>query len=202
MRCSASNLCSLSTHTSTIRLCAIGIPRPSSDKVKSYKIFRRSISEKLKFLFLLLVMNNSALFSPFFFFFFLVSWENQFRIGYVLGPGKFQLDDVQSALSLCTHLIYGFAGINAETFEVVPLKPSLDTGVGYSYYKLVTQLKRSFPNLKIYLSIGGNADPDDETHKYLVLVSILYTLFSKRDSNVKVTFLSFIAEMDIFFFII
>ncbi|PBC29668.1 Chitinase protein Idgf4 [Apis cerana cerana] len=85
------------------------------------------------------------------------------------GPGKFQLDDVQSALSLCTHLIYGFAGINAETFEVVPLKPSLDTGVGYSYYKLVTQLKRTFPNLKIYLSIGGNADPDDETHKYLVL---------------------------------
>lgn len=99
------------------------------------------------------------------------------KINFVfLGPGKFQLDDVQSALSLCTHLIYGFAGINAETFEVVPLKPSLDTGVGYSYYKLVTQLKRTFPNLKIYLSIGGNADPDDETHKYLVLVSV-YTLF-------------------------
>ncbi|OAD57983.1 Chitinase-like protein Idgf4 [Eufriesea mexicana] len=85
------------------------------------------------------------------------------------GPGKFQLDDVRSALSLCTHLIYGFAGINAETFEVVPLNPSLDTGAGYSYYKLTTQLKRSFPELKIYLSIGGNADPEDGTHKYLVL---------------------------------
>lgn len=104
-------------------------------------------------------------------------WKSSLKINFVfLGPGKFQLDDVQSALSLCTHLIYGFAGINAETFEVVPLKPSLDTGVGYSYYKLVTQLKRTFPNLKIYLSIGGNADPDDETHKYLVLVSV-YTLF-------------------------
>lgn len=120
------------------------------------------------------IFNNSAL-SSFFFFFPFEIFVN-FGSNIFLGPGKFQLDDVQSALSLCTHLIYGFAGINAETFEVVPLKPSLDTGVGYSYYKLVTQLKRTFPNLKIYLGIGGNADPDDETHKYLVLVSV-YTLF-------------------------
>ncbi|KOC70074.1 Chitinase-like protein Idgf4 [Habropoda laboriosa] len=89
------------------------------------------------------------------------------------GPGKFQLDDVRPALSLCTHLVYGFAGINAETFEVVPLSPSLDTGAGYSYYKLTTQLKKAFPDLKIYLSIGGNADPPEDTHKYLLLVSIV-----------------------------
>ncbi|XP_017876180.1 chitinase-like protein EN03 isoform X2 [Ceratina calcarata] len=85
------------------------------------------------------------------------------------GPGKFQLDDVRSALNLCTHLIYGFAGIKADTYEVTPLNPNLDTGSGYSYYKLTTQLKRSFPELKIYLGIGGNADPDFETHKYLLL---------------------------------
>ena len=85
------------------------------------------------------------------------------------GPGKFQLEDVRSALSLCTHLIYGFAGIKSDTFEVVPLNPNLDTGAGYSYYKLATQLKKSFPELKVYLSIGGNADPEDETHKYLVV---------------------------------
>ncbi|CAK9826483.1 Chitinase-like protein Idgf4 [Anthophora retusa] len=85
------------------------------------------------------------------------------------GPGKFQLEDVRPALSLCTHLVYGFAGINAETFEVVPLNPNLDTGAGYSYYKLTTQLKKSFPDLKIYLSIGGNADPEEDTHKYLVV---------------------------------
>ncbi|XP_076756308.1 imaginal disc growth factor 4 isoform X1 [Xylocopa sonorina] len=85
------------------------------------------------------------------------------------GPGKFQLDDVRSALSLCTHLVYGFAGINAETFEVVHLNPALDTGAGYSYYKLATQLRKAFPDLKVYLSIGGNADPEEETHKYLVL---------------------------------
>ncbi|XP_053984569.1 chitinase-like protein EN03 isoform X1 [Hylaeus volcanicus] len=84
------------------------------------------------------------------------------------GPGKFQIDDVRPALALCTHLIYGYAGINAETFEVVPLHPNLDTGAGYAYYRLATQLKRDFPELKIYLGIGGNADPEEDTHKYLV----------------------------------
>ncbi|XP_047351207.1 chitinase-like protein EN03 [Vespa velutina] len=85
------------------------------------------------------------------------------------GPGKFQLEDVRPALSLCTHLIYGFAGINPDTFEIISLNPNLDTGAGYAYYRLTTQLKKSFPDLKVYLSIGGNADPYEETHKYLTL---------------------------------
>ncbi|RLU15279.1 hypothetical protein DMN91_012273 [Ooceraea biroi] len=84
------------------------------------------------------------------------------------GPAKFQLEDTRPALSLCTHLIYGYAHINSN-FEITPGSPSLDTGSGYSYYRLATQLKRSFPDLKIYLSVGGNSDPYDEEHKYLVL---------------------------------
>ncbi|KAL0106418.1 hypothetical protein PUN28_016264 [Cardiocondyla obscurior] len=84
------------------------------------------------------------------------------------GPAKFQLEDVKPALSLCTHLIYGYAHINSD-FEIVPGSPSLDTGSGYSYYRLATQLKRTYPDLKIYLSVGGNSDPYDEEHKYLVL---------------------------------
>ncbi|XP_034943964.1 chitinase-like protein Idgf4 [Chelonus insularis] len=85
------------------------------------------------------------------------------------GPGKFQVEDLRPAASLCTHLIYGFAGINADSHEAIPLNPNLDTGAGYAFYKFVTQLKRTFPDLKVYLSIGGNADPDSETHKYLTL---------------------------------
>lgn len=88
------------------------------------------------------------------------------------GPAKFQIEDVKSALSLCTHLIYGYAHINSD-FEIVPGSPSLDTGSGYSYYRLATQLKRSFPDLKVYLSVGGNSDPYDEEHKYLTLVSVI-----------------------------
>ncbi|KAG7212241.1 hypothetical protein KM043_012572 [Ampulex compressa] len=59
--------------------------------------------------------------------------------------------------------------ITSENFEVIPLNPTLDTGAGYSYYRLATQLKRTFPDLKIYLGIGGNADPEEDTHKYLTL---------------------------------
>ncbi|XP_012226314.1 chitinase-like protein Idgf4 isoform X2 [Linepithema humile] len=84
------------------------------------------------------------------------------------GQAQFQLEDVRNALSLCTHLIYGYAHINSD-YEIVPGSPNLDTGSGHSYYRLATQLKRSFPDLKIYLSVGGNSDPYDEEHKYLVL---------------------------------
>ncbi|XP_066601682.1 chitinase-like protein Idgf4 [Prorops nasuta] len=86
-----------------------------------------------------------------------------------LGPGKFQVDDLRPALSICTHLIYGYAGINPTSFEATPLNPALDTGAGYAFYRIVPQLKRAFPELKVYLSIGGNADPYEDTHKYLTL---------------------------------
>ncbi|KAG7212246.1 hypothetical protein KM043_012576 [Ampulex compressa] len=85
------------------------------------------------------------------------------------GLGKFEINDVEPALSLCTDLVYGYAGINAENFEVISLNPKLDTGASYAYYRLVTYLRKSFPNLKIYLGIGGNADPEDKTNKYLKL---------------------------------
>lgn len=93
-----------------------------------------------------------------------------------IGPAKFQIEDVRNALSLCTHLIYGYAHINSD-FEVVPGSPNLDTGSGYAYYRLATQLKRSFPDLKVYLSVGGNSDPYDEEHKYLVLVGLRHCDF-------------------------
>lgn len=89
----------------------------------------------------------------------------------ISGPSKFQIDDLRPALSYCTHLVYGYAGLNAENHEAVPLNPHLDTGTGYAFYQLVLQLKSSFPDLKVYLSIGGNADPYEETHKYLTVVS-------------------------------
>ena len=86
-------------------------------------------------------------------------------------PNKFEINDLRPALSHCTHLIYGYAGINAETHEVIPLHPNIDTGAGYSLYRLVTYLKQNFPELRVYLSIGGNEDPYEETHKYLTVVS-------------------------------
>ncbi|KAF7987648.1 hypothetical protein HCN44_003511 [Aphidius gifuensis] len=87
-----------------------------------------------------------------------------------LGAGKFKLDDLKPALEVCTHLVYGFAGIEAGTFKAISLHPSIDTGAGFGFYKQVTQLKRTYPAIKFYLSIGGNDDPYEETHKYLTLL--------------------------------
>ncbi|XP_011297816.1 chitinase-like protein EN03 [Fopius arisanus] len=84
------------------------------------------------------------------------------------GVGKFQVADLNPVLGLCTHLVYGFAAINPDNFKIVP--PNFNTGASYGFYEFIAQLKRSFPGLKIYLSVGGNADPYESTHKYLTLV--------------------------------
>ncbi|KAG7212243.1 hypothetical protein KM043_012574 [Ampulex compressa] len=86
------------------------------------------------------------------------------------GRGLFKIGNLREALGLCTVLIYGYAGINAENFEVLSLNPKLDTGPGYAYYRRVNYFKRTFPNLKVFLGIGGNADTEDDTHKYLTLM--------------------------------
>ncbi|KAG7212242.1 hypothetical protein KM043_012573 [Ampulex compressa] len=85
------------------------------------------------------------------------------------GPGQFKIADIEDALSLCTELVYGYAGINPKTFELISLNPKLDTGAGYAYYRRVNHFKRTFPHLKVFLGIGGNADTADDTHKYLKL---------------------------------
>ncbi|XP_012252132.2 chitinase-like protein Idgf4 [Athalia rosae] len=85
------------------------------------------------------------------------------------GPAKFQIDDIRPAFSLCTHIVYASARINAETQEVVSGNPHLDTGAGYAFYRLINQMKRIPDGPKVLISIGGNDDPYEETHKYLTL---------------------------------
>ena len=86
-------------------------------------------------------------------------------------PNQFEIDDLRPALSYCTHLIYGYAEINVENHEVIVQYPNIDTDAGHFLYRLITQIKRNFLDLKIYLSIGGNDDPYEKTHEYLTLVS-------------------------------
>ena len=65
-------------------------------------------------------------------------------------------------------MVYGYAGINAETFKISPLISSEELDLSNGLYKQVTSLKSKFPNLKVLLSVGGDAD---ETHeKYIALL--------------------------------
>jgi chitinase len=76
--------------------------------------------------------------------------------------------DIEPALSSCTHLVYGFAGINPENFKVAPLISNEELDQTNGLYKQITSLKLKYPNLKVLLSVGGDADGNHE--KYFSLL--------------------------------
>jgi len=69
--------------------------------------------------------------------------------------GEFHTSDIDP--HLCTHLLYAFAGINPETYEVKVLDPYVDLCIddGLCGYSNFTALKEQNPELKTLLSIGG-----------------------------------------------
>lgn len=85
------------------------------------------------------------------------------------GNGKVTLADIETALPFCTHLVYGFAGINAANNKLVSLNENTDLDTGRGQFRQVTSLKRKFPSLRILLSVGGNYDNADK-EKYLTLL--------------------------------
>lgn len=108
-----------------------------------------------------------------------------------IGLGKLTVADVEPALTFCTHLVYGFAGnshksilyifniqfnrtyrivgINAVDNKLQSLNVGLDLDQGKGHYRIITQLKRKNPGLKVILSVGGGLDndPEAETNKYV-----------------------------------
>lgn len=70
-------------------------------------------------------------------------------------------------MSQCTHLVYGFAGIN-DNKKVISLNANQDLDQGKGLYRLTTQLKRKFPGLKVLLGVGGDAQ--GEPDKWLTLL--------------------------------
>jgi len=69
--------------------------------------------------------------------------------------GKFTPEDIDP--TLCTHLIYSFAGLDAEKDAIKPLDPWMDLEEGYalSGYRKATDLKYAYPHLKVTIAIGG-----------------------------------------------
>lgn len=71
------------------------------------------------------------------------------------GRGKFSVEHVDP--SLCTHLVYAFAGLNSTSSTIRSLDPYLDLtdDYGKGSYQKMTSLKTQFPHLKVSLAIGG-----------------------------------------------
>ena len=77
--------------------------------------------------------------------------------------------DLDPALSFCTHLLYGYAGIQPDTYKMVSLNENLDIDRAHANYRAITNFKSKFPALKVLLSVGGDADIED-TQKYNLLL--------------------------------
>lgn len=86
--------------------------------------------------------------------------------------------DLDPALSFCTHLMYGYAGIQPDTYKMVPLNENLDVDKLHQNYRALTNYKSKYPGLKVLLSVGGDADVE-EVQKYNLLVSYEIGYFYK-----------------------
>ena len=78
------------------------------------------------------------------------TWAN-----YRPGAGKFTPEDIDA--TLCTHLIYTFAGLDPKTDEIKGLDPwfDLEEGGGLAGFRKATDLKYQYPHLKVSIAIGG-----------------------------------------------
>lgn len=100
--------------------------------------------------------------------------SSQFLFSDVVKVGA---EELKPALSFCTHLVYGYVGIDDSKYKAKSLDPKLDLPEskdvkgGKGNFKAITALKKIYPSLTILLSVGGNADVDDP-EKYLTAVSI------------------------------
>ncbi|XP_023943910.2 probable chitinase 2 [Bicyclus anynana] len=71
------------------------------------------------------------------------------------GAGKFELADIEP--SLCTHLVYSFAGLDETTLSIKSLDAwqDLEKDYGKGGYKRMVALKARYPHLKVTVAIGG-----------------------------------------------
>lgn len=83
-------------------------------------------------------------------------------------------EDIKQGLQYCTHLIYGYAGIDDDNYVLQHLDDKLVLDTGNGQYKAATSLRNYNSGLKVLLSIGGFGDTED-LEKYLEVVSILLT---------------------------
>ena len=74
---------------------------------------------------------------------------------YRWASGRFDVEDIDPFP--CTHLVFGFAGLDSNTHEIQALDPynELEENWGKGAYDRFTNLKNVNPNLVTLLAIGG-----------------------------------------------
>jgi chitinase len=74
---------------------------------------------------------------------------------YRWGNGLFEIENIDPFL--CTHLVYGFAGLDKSEYTIKSLDEynDLEENWGKGAFRKFTNLKNVNPNLKTLLAIGG-----------------------------------------------
>ncbi|EDW90133.1 chitinase-like protein Idgf3 [Drosophila yakuba] len=83
------------------------------------------------------------------------------------GLAQFSMTDMELALQFCTHLVYGYAGVNADNYEMQSINKRLD--LEQRHLAQVSSLKERYPHIKFLLSVGGDADTN-EGNQYIKLL--------------------------------
>lgn len=101
-------------------------------------------------------------------------------------------------MEFCTHLIYGYAGINSQSLQMTSLNPERD--ILNRHFEIVTDLKIKYPHIKFLLSLGCDKDSDNASNKYLKLLeadtetqknfidSVLYLLRSYKFDGLDIAY--------------
>lgn len=87
------------------------------------------------------------------------------------------INELEPAVSFCDVLIYGWAGLDANTNKLRSLNEKLDLDEGQGLYRQVTNLKSKYPKLKVLLGVGGNADPNRDIYLQLLENPQAYAIF-------------------------
>ena len=89
------------------------------------------------------------------------------RLFLILGNGKHTVNDIN--VHMCTHVIYSFATLDANKYEMKVFDTYLD--INLKNYAKFVRLKKRNPEVKLIVALGGWTDSQNNKQAYKTMFS-------------------------------